>query len=150
MADPHVITTLRAKRAELAGEVKRAEALIAQLQAQITGLDSALRTFDPNQRPHTIRARVKRRTESTFRGGQLIGAIVAVLRTAKEPMPVRDLAMAVAAARGVDLPTQAARSAFVANVRAGLKRPRPELVKQPAHGARGGFVWSLVDGVSLR
>ena len=144
MADAHVITALRAKRAELSGEVKRAEAQIALLQAQITGLDSALRTFDPDQRPSTIRAKMKRRTESAFKGGQLLAAVVGVLRAAGKPMPVRDIAMAVAASREMELPTQAARSAFVANVRAALKRPRPEIACQPSGAARGGFVWSLV------
>src|SRR4051794_31422721 len=47
MADPHVISALRSKRAELSGELIAAEARIVQLRADINSLDGAIRVFDP-------------------------------------------------------------------------------------------------------
>lgn len=55
MADPHVISALRSKRAELSGELIAAEKRIVQLRADIANLDGAIRVFDPAAAPDKIR-----------------------------------------------------------------------------------------------
>jgi hypothetical protein len=47
MADPHVISALRKKRAELSGDLVAAEKRIVQLRKDIAGIDRTIRVFDP-------------------------------------------------------------------------------------------------------
>ena len=49
MAETHVISALREKRAELSGELIAAEKRIIQLRADLESLDGALRVFDPTK-----------------------------------------------------------------------------------------------------
>jgi hypothetical protein len=60
MADSHVISALREKRAELSGELIAAEKRILQLRDDITGLDRTIRVFDPTAEPHAIRPILRR------------------------------------------------------------------------------------------
>jgi hypothetical protein len=61
MADPHVISALRQKRAELSGELIAAEKHILQLRDDISSLDRTIRVFDPTAEPHTIRSIFRRK-----------------------------------------------------------------------------------------
>jgi hypothetical protein len=45
MADPHVISSLRQKRAELSGELIAAEKRILQLREDISSRDRTIRVF---------------------------------------------------------------------------------------------------------
>lgn len=47
MGERHVVSALKAKRAELAGEAKVAERHLGQLRADLVHLDAVLRMFDP-------------------------------------------------------------------------------------------------------
>ncbi len=49
MADPHIITALRAKRALLSGDLAQTEARMQRLQAGIAAVDTTLRLFDPDR-----------------------------------------------------------------------------------------------------
>jgi hypothetical protein len=51
MAEPHVVTALRAKHAELAGEIQAAEKRLAQLRADLVHLDATLRCSIPMPNP---------------------------------------------------------------------------------------------------
>src|ERR1700724_3890733 len=61
MADPHVISALREKRAELSGELIAAEKRILQLRDDIASLDRTIRVFDPTSEPHKIRPILRRK-----------------------------------------------------------------------------------------
>jgi hypothetical protein len=61
MADPHVISALKAKRAELSGELIAAEKRILQLREDIASLDRTIRVFDPTAEPHAIRPILRRK-----------------------------------------------------------------------------------------
>lgn len=124
----------------LAGDLHQAEALAARLQTEIAAVDITLRVFDPEQRPATIKARVKRRTPTRFRTGELTRTLLETLREASQPMTVREIARAVAAAQGLDVSTRKAMTTLVANTRAALSRPHHGLVRE---GAEGGYRWRL-------
>jgi hypothetical protein len=70
MADPHVITALRSKRAELSGELIAAKKRILQLRADISSLGGAIRVFDPTAEPHTIRPILRRKKPTLIPRGQ--------------------------------------------------------------------------------
>lgn len=48
MNDPHVVTGLIAKRAELAGKLEHHHALVHQLMIDLDAIDQALRLFKPD------------------------------------------------------------------------------------------------------
>jgi len=63
MADPHVVSALREKRAKLAGCIAQFERQLNQRRADLTHIDGVLRLFAPESDPETIRPkRTYRRT----------------------------------------------------------------------------------------
>lgn len=140
MADPHIITALRDKRAELAGEIQVAEGRLAKLHAEIAAVDITLRVFDPEQKPATIRAKVKRKQSTRFRVGEMSRTLLSILRVAQQPLSIREMAAAVAAAHGIDVSTKKALGVLVANTRAVLSRPHEGVVRE---GVEGEYRWRL-------
>jgi len=82
MADPHVISALRGKRAELSGELIAAEKRIVQLRADIENLDGAIRVFDPTAAPDKIRPILRRKKPTLIPRGQCSRAVLDTLRDA--------------------------------------------------------------------
>src|SRR5271163_3129610 len=90
MADPHVISALRSKRAELSGELIAAEARIIQLRSDIASLDGAIRVFDPTATPDKIPI-LRRKKPTLIPRGQCGRAILDLLRHAQDAMTARHL-----------------------------------------------------------
>jgi hypothetical protein len=122
MADPHVISALRKKRAELSGELTAAEKHIVQLRDDISSLDRTIRLFDPTAEPHTIRPILRRRKPTVIPRGQCSRAILDVLRHADGLMTVREIAAQLAARYQIDASNVDAVKALVAKVRNTLAR----------------------------
>jgi hypothetical protein len=55
MADPHVISALREKRALVAGLIEKLERKLEQHRADLTHVDGVLRLFQPDRNPAEIR-----------------------------------------------------------------------------------------------
>src|SRR5712672_3327882 len=55
MADPHVISALREKRALVAGLIEKLERKLEQHRADLTHIDGVLRLFQPDRDPDEIR-----------------------------------------------------------------------------------------------
>ena len=51
MADPHVISALREKRALVAGLIEKLERKLEQHRADLTHIDGVLRLFQPDRDP---------------------------------------------------------------------------------------------------
>ena len=92
MADSHVVTALRTKRAELAGEIQAAEKHMAQLRANLVHLDATLRLFDPKAEPEAIPVKRPYRRRRWFSDGELPRRILDTLRKSPEPLSASDLA----------------------------------------------------------
>jgi hypothetical protein len=60
MAEPHVVSALKAKRAELAGEIELTTQQLQQLRAALSSLDAPLCLFDPAAVPEAIEPKVWR------------------------------------------------------------------------------------------
>jgi hypothetical protein len=54
MAEPHVVTALRAKRAEISGHVHDLERKLARHRANLANIDATVRLFAPELNPDTI------------------------------------------------------------------------------------------------
>jgi len=124
MADPHVISALRAKRAELSGELIAAEQRIVQLRADIASLDGAIRVFDPTAAPNKIRPILRRKKPTPIPRGQCSRAILDMLRQAEGPMTAREIAAQLVARYQIDATDNAAMKALVAKVRNTLARQK--------------------------
>jgi len=96
MAEPHVISALRAKRAELSGDLIAAQKRLEKIRDDLDAVDRTLRVFDPRQHPERIRPIVKRKGDRMFGYGECTRAILSVLRDAPEPMTVDQVAERVA------------------------------------------------------
>jgi hypothetical protein len=124
MADPHVISALRSKRAELSGELIAAEKRIVQLRADIGSLDGAIRVFDPTAEPDNIRPILRRKKPTFIPRGQCSRAILDMLRCADSPMTAREIAAQLAARYQLDANNMDVMNALVAKVRNTLARQK--------------------------
>jgi hypothetical protein len=119
MADPHVISSLRAKRAELAGLIDALEKQIAQLRADLVHVDGMLRLYQPEHDPTAIRPKQIRGRNRYFAYGELARLCREALRDAS-PLSVADIVGAVIAAKGFDVGDLALRERIDDLVKAAL------------------------------
>jgi len=122
MAEPHVISALREKHAELEGELRQAEKRVIQLRADLEAIDGALRVFDPSLAPHTIRPKARRKPPSYFRYGQFARTVLDTLRRASAPMSARSIAETIVRDFRLDVQTTDAMNMIVGKVRNALAR----------------------------
>jgi hypothetical protein len=130
MAESHVISALRDKRAELDGELRQAEKRIIQLRADLESIDGALRVFDPSLAPRTIRPKLKRKPPTHFRHGQFCRVVLDMLRRAGDPMTARDIATQIAFDYRIDVSAAAAMNRLVVKVRQALTSHRETLASE--------------------
>ncbi|MEA2755202.1 MAG: hypothetical protein QOJ54_1491 [Aliidongia sp.] len=93
MADQIAIAALTRKRAELSGEIIRAQKDIARLKCEIAALDTTIRIFDPSQVPFRIRpvVKVKHRVIPKLRHGEFGRMVLTLLRGADDPLSVGEI-----------------------------------------------------------
>lgn len=102
MAEMHVVTALKAKRAELAGDIELTARRLQRLKVELQSLDTTLCLFDPSAAPETIEAKLWRPKADWAKRGEMSTAVLDMLRVASEPMSTRDMALAYMTARGHD------------------------------------------------
>jgi len=121
MENTFVISGLRAKRAEIDGELQAAEKRVSRLRIDLDAIDRALLVFDPTFNPKMIKPKRPRPEGLGKRTG--IGRIVVnILRTSESPLTVRDIAVAAGPQLGVDVADKAAIEGVVKRVRALVRR----------------------------
>jgi len=135
-----VLSGLRAKRAEIDGELRAAEKHAAQLRADLDTIDRAILVFDPTAHPHLIRPRKPRAHKTGLRRGDLSRAAMNVIRSATVPLTAKEIAVRVAEDRKLAFDTASAREALVNRVRNALVR-HPDSVIREKDGER--VVWRL-------
>ena len=138
MADPHVISALRTKRAELAGLINALEKQLAQLRADLVHVDGVLRLYQPEHDPTEIRPKQMRGRNRYFAYGELARLCREVLRDAS-PLSVADIVGKVIAAKGFDAGDYALRERIDDLVKAILAAMR-----------RAGSVEKIGQGRAMR
>src|SRR5580658_7750487 len=101
MAETHVISALRGKRAELAGVLQQLELQMAGHRAGLAHLDATILLFDPEAKPSEIKPKATRQRNSWFGHGECARAVYDVLRPASEPMTTRQITDRVMADRRI-------------------------------------------------
>ena len=85
MAEPHVVTALRDKRAELSGTIADLEKRIGRHRADLQHVDAVLRLFAPDLEPEAIAPKAVRRSNEWFRPGELARMVLDILRAGEDP-----------------------------------------------------------------
>jgi hypothetical protein len=93
MAEPHVVSALREKRAEISGELLRLEEEIVRRRAELLHLDATLSLFAPELEPNSIKPKRRNgRKPSWFCHGQRSRLVLSLLRTADRALTTREIA----------------------------------------------------------
>jgi hypothetical protein len=82
MSDPHVVTALRRKRAEVSGYIADLERKIARQQVNLAHIDATIRLFSPDTDPSAIPPKRTYRRTRYFAKGELSRRCLDALRTA--------------------------------------------------------------------
>jgi hypothetical protein len=107
MAETHVISALRLKRAEISGHIHDLEKRIARQRVALTNIDATIRLFSPSTDPDAIpRKRPYRRTRY-FAHNELSRLVMGTLRLAPGPLAAADIATAVLRTKGAALDDEA-------------------------------------------
>ena len=101
MAEPHVVTALVAKRAEIAGRIEQAQTEPRQLVIDLDNLDAALRLFVPDIEPEDIKPKPFPPRNAAFRG-EVSRIILEALRNSQRPLTTKELAQHLMAQRGLN------------------------------------------------
>jgi hypothetical protein len=102
MADPHVISALREKRALVAGLIEKLERKLEQHRADLTHIDGVLRLFQPDRDPGEIKPkRTYARRTRYFAKGELPRLCREALRDG-ELTSTDDIAARLIEAKGFD------------------------------------------------
>ncbi len=124
MGELPIVDALRNKRSELVGSMSRLEQQLAQHRGSLTHLDATMRLFDPGMLSQDTNSAPQRERVSWFRPGECRRLIYDVLRDAPEPLPTRELAERVMAARGIPAADGRTRALIQKTVLASLSRAK--------------------------
>jgi hypothetical protein len=125
-----VVTSLMAKRAEMAGLVQDAERRLDVLRADLNHVDAVLRMFDLDANADAIRTKQPCKPSNGSKVLNLSRKVLDVLRTADKPLTALDIAKVVLEGSGL-----------VADP-ATLKATTRKVGKLPDHHRRRGVVVS--------
>jgi len=101
MSEPHVVSALRAKRAEISGHVADLERKLARHRASLANLDATIRLFAPSLDPDSIPPKRTYRRTRYFAKGELSRRVLSVLRQSDgQPMTTAAITRAIMADKG--------------------------------------------------
>jgi hypothetical protein len=146
MADPHIISALREKRALVAGLIEKLERKLEQHRADLTHIDGVLRLFQPDRDPAEIRPkRVYVRRTRYFAKNELSRLCMDALRAADGALLTTDeIAGRIIEAKGFDAADAALRKAIGEQALALMRSFRNRgMVEQVGLGR--GMKWKLPD-----
>jgi hypothetical protein len=134
MGEPHVISALSNKRAELAGIVSQLERQLGQQQANLAHLDATMRLFDPDIRPNMIRPRQQRARSVWFRPGECLRLIYDELRDAVRPMTTRELAERIMRVKTMPVADDRQRELVQKTILGSLNRAKETIARSETAG----------------
>src|SRR5436853_4562718 len=112
MADPHVISALREKRAIVAGLIEKLERKLEQHRADLTHIDGVLRLFQPDRDPEAIKPKRTYRRTRYFARNELARLCMDALRDAPGLITTDEIAARVIAAKGFETADGTLRAAI--------------------------------------
>lgn len=143
MAYPHVVTALRKRRAELAGDIELTTRRLQDLRASLQHLDATLCLFDPAAVPEAIQPKVWRPKADWAKRGEMSRFVLDTLRRASAPLCSRDIALALMTARGMDTDSERLVRQIAKRVGCCLREQRDAGHVTSADGPGQTLVWRL-------
>lgn len=113
---------LRRKRAYLAGEIARAEQVLAKQREALAALDATIQLFAPTTNPDLIPAIRPTRRGLFFRHGEQTRFCVSALREAERPLSARQVAVYAMQAKGLPTDNAPILASITVQVRVALGR----------------------------
>jgi hypothetical protein len=141
MAELHVVSALRNKRAELAGTVRQLEQQLTQQRTNLAHLDATMRLFDPGIRPQEIRPRQQRARSAWFRQGECLRLIYDELRNAPHSVTTRELAERIMRAKAIPATDDHRRELIQKTVLGSLNRAKETIARVETAGV---VSWQLI------
>ncbi len=143
MAEPHVITALVKKRAELSGDIETIQARLRQLILDLESLDKTLLMFDPDYKIECIKPKAFRPPEDWSKRGEMTRIILGILRKATEPMTSSDIAVSLIAERALDQTDAKLQRLMTKRVGVALRGLRDRSVANSSAGPGMSVLWQL-------
>jgi hypothetical protein len=139
MAEPHVVSALCAKRAEISGYIADLERKINRQRAALANVDATIRLFSPGANPDVIPPKRGYRRTRYFATGELSRMCLDALRNADgKPIAAGDIAKATIAEKGLQADARAITEMMLTVLR--RLRKRGTVVK---HGTSRNTQWAL-------
>ena len=144
MSEPHVVTGLTKKRAQLAGQIEHAQAALRQLVIDLDNLDATIRLFVPDIDLEEIRPKPFPPRHHAFRG-EVSRIVLTALRESPKPLTAQDIAQRVMAQRGLDTADKRLVRLMGKRVGACLRHHRNKGVVRSERGGGLFIVWAVAD-----
>jgi hypothetical protein len=142
MADPHVISALRERRAKVAGCIARLERQLDQHRADLSHIDGVLRLFEPDRDPEAIKPKRTYKRTRYFGRGELSRLCRENLRD-NERLSADDIVTAIIDAKGFNAGDAVLRKSLRIQLLTALRSMRKRgTVEQTGLGR--GVRWTLV------
>ena len=142
MADPHVVTALRSKRAEMAGLIDALQDQLREAMIQIDHVDATLRLFVPDIDLDEIRPKPLPPRHHAFKG-QVTRAILAMLRS-DGAMDAKAITIRLMAERELNPLDKTLAKAMQKRIGAALRNLRERQLVASSQGAGGMLLWQVV------
>ncbi len=142
MTEPHVVTGLMTKRAELAGILEHHQAKVRQLMIDLDAVDQALRLFKPDIELEAIKPKPLPPRHAAYKG-EVARIVLGTLRDAKRPCSTQELTMHVMAERGMNTADKGLVKTVTKRVGSSLRHHRAKGLIRSVGGLGGLLVWSV-------
>lgn len=142
MTEPHVVTGLMTKRAELAGLLEHHNAKVRQLIIDIDAVDQALRLFNPDIELDMIKPKPLPPRHAAYKG-EVARIVLGTLRDAKRPCSTQELTMHVMAERGMNTADKRLVKTVGKRVGACLRHHRTKGLIRSIDGLGDRIAWEI-------
>jgi len=143
MAEPHVVSALVRKRAELTGDIERTQDSLQCMIRDLENLDATILLFDADYQIEAIKPKAFRPPADWAKRGEMTRIILSILRQAAEPLTTRDIAFQLMRERALD--TGDVRFLRLMTKRCGvaLRLQRDKGVVRSAQGTGQYMIWEI-------
>lgn len=145
MAEPHVITALIMKRAELAGVIEHHQTLLRQGIIDLDNLDATLRLFEPEIELEDIKPKPFPPRHAAFKG-EVARIVLGALRESNGPMTAQQLAQHFMAERGMNTADKKLVKTIGKRIGACLRHHRGKGLLRSISGPGPLLLWEITSG----
>jgi hypothetical protein len=147
MAEPHIVSTLRAKRDELDRIISSYEGVLAAARRDFVNVSATLEMFEKYGAPNAYPSRLS--IVRMFKRGELFSLCNAALAEAPKGLDTRELARSVIRVKGMDEADTVLRRAIGFRIVQVMLRQEARGRVVTAERRRGLRVWTLAESESV-